>query len=230
MKPSKALTIKKHEVQLRVYWETTCEYNGSGQLKKQTDPNGNVYTFEYYADSRLQYKIGSEGTYTYYYESGNNGKNMLSLMQGPNGFIKYTYDNQQRLTKLEENYFNEPYISQMQYDNFGNQIKYIYPSSFAIKKHYDNKGNLIQISRDDNNENIWHLDEMNGMGKIWKYTNGDNNQTKLTYSNDRRLSLIDNPNSTGKWSYTYDIHNGNVLSRTRIGPRKSEAVLRFTLI
>jgi len=195
--------------------ETTYEYDGAGQMTKQTDPTGNVYTFTYKPDGRMLTKLGDEGTYTYIYEeTSNNGKNKLKELQGPNGSIKYYYNNLQRLIKQEEIYTWDTYTTNYEYDMYGHQTKYTYPNGFAVKSIYDSKGYLTKMERADNGNLIWQLNETNFADAITKYEYGNGVQVNNIYNDLGRLIETQIPNVIDYIRYGIHLQSGNTTSRS----------------
>lgn len=209
--------------------ETTYEYDGAGQMTKQIDPVGHVYTFTYKPDGRIETKVGGEGTYTYIYEeTSNNGKNKLKELQGPNGSIKYYYNNLQRLIKKEEIYPWETYTSNYEYDMYGNQTKYIYPNGFAVKSIYDAKGYLTKMERADNGSLIWQLNETNFADAITKYEYGNGVQVTNIYDDLGRLKETQIPNVIDYIRYGIHLQSGNTTSRSIKLPNIAAFVESFT--
>lgn len=195
--------------------ETNYEYDGAGQMTKQIDPVGHVYTFTYKPDGRIKTKVGDEGTYTYIYEeTSNNGKNKLKELQGPNGSIKYYYNNLQRLIKQEEIYSWETYITNYEYDIYGHQTKYTYPNGFAVKSIYDAKGYLTKMERADNGNLIWQLNETNFADAITKYEYGNGVQVTNIYNDLGRLIETQMPNVIDHIRYGIHLQSGNTTSRS----------------
>jgi RHS repeat-associated protein len=195
---------------------TLYEYYGNGKLMKQTDPNGNIYNFHYSPEGRLETKIGSEGTYTYSYETGNNGMNKIKQIDGPNGLIKYVYDNFQNLTKEEEIYGIDSYITLHEYDAYGRETKYTYPNNILTTQNvYDAKGFLVKIEDLTNSKTIWQLDEMTNANQIKKYTLGNGKTTTYTYTNERLLNTVQHTNVEQLLDYNFNPLNGNLDYRKR---------------
>ncbi len=88
----------------------TCyQYDTLGRLTKVTDAEGRVTKYYYDTLGRLRGVDGPDATSSYYY-NGNpvdvlydeyNDLGNLTLKKDPNGWVRYTYDNINRLTKIE---------------------------------------------------------------------------------------------------------------------------------
>jgi RHS repeat-associated protein len=195
---------------------TVYEYFGNGRLKKQTDPNGSIYNFTYLPDGRLETKKGNEGTYTYSYETGNNGKNKIKQIDGPNGLIKYEYDNFQHLVKEEEIYGNDSYVTLHEFDAYGRETKYTYPNnSLTTQNVYDAKGFLVKIEDLTNNKTIWELNEMTNANQIKKITLGNGKTSNYSYTSDRLLNTVQHTNVEQLLDYNFNPLNGNLDYRKR---------------
>jgi RHS repeat-associated protein len=188
-------------------------YDAYGRLLSQND-NGKNITMQYDIAGRLSNKTTAEGTTTYEYYSDGKALNAIKKIIGVGGMQQqYAYSSDfGRLLKLDELVGSDLFTTQFEYDNFGNQTKMIYPSNFAIKKHYNNVGEMYKITDNTESTTIWQRTSVNALGQYTEYTTGNGKTTKTeydVYGLPKRISatgLID-------LQTTFDANSGNLTSR-----------------
>ncbi len=185
-------------------WGTTeYSYNTTGNLVGVTSPNGLARTYTRDAADRLTGVTADEKNFAYEYY----GDGLIKSITYPGGSIvtTYTYDNANRLTKLEtKNGSNVLKTYSYKYDGVGNitsvsgsesavytydelnRLKTATENGYTATYEYDSRNNLISETRDD------------GYVKTYEYS-GDN----------RLIKTIENSTET---AYEYDL-NGNLIKR-----------------
>lgn len=194
----------------------TINYNYSklDELLHRDDANGSA-DYEYDNLGRLIKKDApASGVTTYQYVTGNNGKNQLEKITGPNVTTELTYDVLGRTISYKETVAGatpKVFTTLTDYDKYSNIIKYTYPGGFITKYNYTANGNLTTIA-DDSNNTIWQLNNQNAIGQITDYTYGNGINTLANYTNLHYLSGIEH-GSIHKQVYNFDPLNGNLLQR-----------------
>jgi RHS repeat-associated protein len=194
---------------------TRYEYNGFGELKKQTDANDKTYEMNYDQLGRLITKTYTEtgGIYNYIYDTQANGKGLLSSFTAPNGnSTTYQYDNLSRINSITETTDGQNFTTSYQYDQYGNISETTCPSGFAVTQHYNQQGYLSKIKRADNNSLIWKGETTNALGQFTQYTKGNDIITQ-TFNDFGMPEHIYSENGTQNYGLGWDISTGNLLSR-----------------
>ncbi len=193
---------------------TTFVYDAFGLLKSTTDANNKTHTFEYDNIDRPISKTNSMGVTSYQYITSGGGLNQLLQVTAPNGITQaFTYDNLNRTKTVAENINGNNFTTAFDYDQNTNVSKITYPTGFAIKKEYTTNGYLKTVKRVDNSVLIWEQDEVNPMGQVTKFTNGNGIQTIKTFNNIGTLTNI-TAGTIQNLSLNFNLQNGNLLSRT----------------
>jgi len=188
-------------------------YDRLNELLHQDDANGS-YDYTYDDLGRIKTKTGStSGLTSYDYVLGNDGKNQIEKITGPNVTTEYTYDALGRATSFKETVAGgtpKIFTTLADYDKYGNVTKYTYPSGFVAKYNYNN-GFLTTIL-DNSNNPIWQLNNQNALGQITNYSYGNGINTINNYTSLHYLSSIEHGN-IHKQVYSFDSKKGNLNSR-----------------
>lgn len=197
---------------------STYRHNAYGQLTYQQDANLNTYdVFNYDNLGRLTYKHGTEGDYTYQYYTTGDGKELLQTATGPSPIGNVTQDFQYNkygnTTSFTETVGGKTLTTQYEYNQFGNVSKQTYPSGFQIENHYDNKGNLINITRPIVTGDIWRLNNENVLGQPTDIGLGGLHTYYSYNSNTDYLNGIITPNLQNL-TYDFEATTGNLINRT----------------
>jgi RHS repeat-associated protein len=189
--------------------------NGFGEVVSQTNPKNQVTTMTYDVLGRVNQKVATEGTYTYTYETANNGLNALKSLAGPNGTINYNYNNLQQLTSINEAISGQSYTTQYEYDVFGNNTKKIYPSGFAVINTYDAFGYMKKIARADNNQTIWEGITVTPLGNFKDFNTAGSNTNNYTNFGVLTSKFAKNTNNVEQLNlgYAISLQNGNMSAR-----------------
>ncbi|MBK9634693.1 MAG: hypothetical protein IPO64_09310 [Bacteroidetes bacterium] len=194
------------------------EYNSLGELTKQTDPKGNITEQTFDALGRITNKtlkeVGlSPAPVLYEYVTSGNGINNLWKISGYNGLLTtYSYDNFGRPITWNENFEGQNYATNLSYDLNDRIISKTFPSGFGLNYNYDSKGYLSTIKNLNNTKTIFTTNEINAFDQYKKYTLGNAKNTQITYNDYGTPTKIFSANIINQ-NYTWDITNGNLLSR-----------------
>ncbi|HOU97505.1 MAG TPA: FG-GAP-like repeat-containing protein [Bacteroidales bacterium] len=180
------------------------KYNCYNQLEYQMDAKGNRYDFYYDVLGRLIKKTATEGNYQYFYDEDTQNKGLITRETSPSGQINfYKYDALGRLIKKIVSFDNKNFDFFYEYDNSGNLIGERYPGDFGIRNIFNPNGFLLEKRRLDNNNLIWHLDNINNYGQILTFSLGNNLVSNYSYDNNYLLTTIETGNIQ-KYMYYFD--------------------------
>ena len=133
--------------------DTTCSSPNSfpGNLVKKLDARGIRTCFQYDAMNRLTGKNYSngQGSVTYQYDQGGAPQNALSRLTkvtDPSGSETYTYDQADRITKVQKVIGTSTYTTSYQYNAGGEITQITYPSGRAVAQNVDTIGRLSSIT------------------------------------------------------------------------------------
>ncbi|MCX6180610.1 MAG: FG-GAP-like repeat-containing protein [Bacteroidetes bacterium] len=157
-------------------------YNAYDQLISQSD-NGKVTTYAYDIMGRITNKSTSEGTTAFEYNTSGKALNAIKKITGVGGMMQeYSYSADfGRLISLKETIGSDIFETKFEFNTIGQQTKMIYPSGFAVKKHYTNKGELFKLTDNAEVTTIWQRTSMNQYGQYTEYSTGDGKITKKEY-------------------------------------------------
>ncbi|MBK7505671.1 MAG: hypothetical protein IPI52_11645 [Bacteroidetes bacterium] len=151
----------------------------------------------------------------YEYVTSGNGINNLWKISGYNGLLTtYSYDNFGRPTTWNENFEGQNYATNLSYDLNDRVISKTFPSGFGLNYNYDSKGYLSTIKNLNNTKTIFTTNEINAFDQYKKYTLGNAKNTQITYNDYGTPTKIFSANIINQ-NYTWDITNGNLLSRIK---------------
>lgn len=211
----------------------TYEYNGFGELTKETTPKGETI-YNYSSTGRLLSKtIKGQNTnmaMTYSYNSNTKLLTGIDLMNtnGKTWNYLYTYDSFHRPVSVEENTPYAKFTKLYTYNALGQvateesiaqALSSGKSSSKKIRNTYQN-GGLLQITDFSTNQVLWQIDELNARGQSLSATLG--NMVKAnTYDNFGYLTEIKSLKETSgspveimKLTFDFDAQRGNLNSRT----------------
>ena len=122
--------------------KTTNEYDAAGNLLKITDPAKRTTTYKYDPANRLQEISYSDGkTHTVQYEYNKDDK--VTQMTDASGTTKYTYDQLDRLTEVENGHKE---TVKHEYDLADDLTKITYPNGKTVIHTYDKDGRLAKVT------------------------------------------------------------------------------------
>jgi RHS repeat-associated protein len=188
----------------------TTEYvhDALGQLKEQTDDNGNHIVMTYDVSGRITSRSGSDNVVTYQYVNSGNGLNQAKLITMDNGTEQeFTYDEFSRPSSITERVDGKEFVTSFTYDQFG-RIKYmVYPSGFTVTKSYDTYGNLETVS--SNGTTVFTTNEVNANGQLKAFTLGNGKTTIKSFT---ELGLLEDLYTEGilEFFHHFEPETGNL--------------------
>ena len=154
------------------------EYDGWGNLKKQTDARGETEEYVYANNGLLEtYKRGQE-SFSYTYDSKYKGQ-VSSIAYG-NVKTAYTYGDYGRLRSKTETVDNKSFQFSYSYNDKGQLEMMTYPNSKSIKYQYAN-GDLSKIIWQPNATTVWQKSDENAKGQILSVKLGNGLQGSFAY-------------------------------------------------
>ena len=117
------------------------EHNVLGQIKKQTDANGNTINFKYDGGGRLTHKVSNTDIeIEYTYDLSPNGKGKIYKEETSKVVKEYFYTSkgQNYKTKTTIKKENRSFEKKFEFDSYGRVSKVIEPNNFELKYKYKN--------------------------------------------------------------------------------------------
>jgi len=197
-------------------------YNSMNELVYQKDAKNIESVMEYDKLGRIKKKTTTtEGETNFLYDTKRKG--MLSSVSGYNGTTAdYSYDNFGNLKTLKETVDAQQMITNYGYDEYSRLTKIVYPSQFSVSNHYNNKGYMTSVTRDDNNTALWTLESVNNLGQIEKYKYGNNLEINTTFDNYGNLFKDYSTDNSINYEYHFNEKTGNLESRNNIATNYNE--------
>ena len=126
--------------------------------------------------------------------------------------LHYDYGDFGRLTKMTEKIVgDQSFVTQYEYDQYGNKTGITYPGGFKVKRNYNTKGYLTEIRQASNDALIWQRGTENAMGQPLTYQMGNNQTTTWEYNGNYLPTR--NYSSVQDFSYSINPLNGNMAWR-----------------
>jgi len=189
-------------------------YNAFGDVLTQTDARGKVTTNTYDNLRRLKTQaMTNEPTKTYNYNPSGSARGQLKSITSSQAEQHYDYGEYGRLTKLTEKIVgDQSFVTQYEYDQYGNKTGITYPGGFKVKRLYNDKGYVTEIRQASNNQLIWQRLAENALGQPLTYKMGNSKITTNRYNGNY---LPDSSATPGVQEFTYSINplNGNMKWR-----------------
>lgn len=155
------------------------EYDGWGNLKKQTDARGEVETYTYGDNGLLQtYKRGTE-SFSYTYDPTYKGQ-VKSIAYG-GVRTEFSYGSYGRLLSKTETVDSKSFQFSYSYNDKGQLITTTYPNSKAVKYEYAN-GDLYKIIWQPSSTTVWQKNNENAKGQILSVALGNGLQESFAYN------------------------------------------------
>lgn len=191
------------------------EYNAAGELTRQEDAAGNVFTMTYDKLGRITAKNGPDGSYSYAYDADFTGK--IDSRTSPDGIVcTYQYDNLGRPKSYTERIDGVDYEFGYSYDANGNLLHLSYPNGFVAEHNYDSYAYPTDIRNANDQSLIWQYTDENEIGQITEYQLGE---TPIFKTYDPLSGLPqEHYNAPGTFNYSYDFNSqtGNLTTRTDV--------------
>ncbi len=210
------------------------EYNGFGEITKETTPKGTTdYTYSTIGKLLEKKVVGdlTNMTSQYTYHATNKKLSSISLINsdGNNSTYSYTYDNNQRLNYSSEINPYAQFTKSYVYDGFGriateeSYARLLANNKSSIKKvknTYQN-GSLKTITDNATQEVLWNVNAINARGQATSVTMGNNLRKKYVYNPAGYLTesisekdINTTPMQLMKLTFDFDTQRGNLNNRT----------------
>ncbi|QED38948.1 hypothetical protein FK178_15020 [Antarcticibacterium arcticum] len=209
------------------------EYNGFGELIKETTPTGNtVYTYTSLGELQQKKVTGDNNTnmtFNYSYDATSKLLTSLKLINadGNNSDYIYSYDSHKRPLSILESNLYANFTKRYTYDDFGristeeSQANAYGKSSIKKTKNTYQNGGLVSISDFGTNEVLWTLNEINARGQVTLSTVGNNLKKTNTYNTYGYLTEAKTEKASGttltqlmQLTFNFNAQRGTLTSRT----------------
>ncbi len=201
------------------------EYDAFGQLIKETSPSNQITDMVYDVMGRLISRVEPEGTtlYSFYPTGSGEATNLLHQVQGFFGDVQtYTYDSYGRTTNYQHDIDNHSFGYSYTYDQYNRPLTKTFPTGFELKYAYDANGYTQTIHNGDLSMLLYECmmkDELD-QDTRFKIANSGS-PTEITYHHNY-ITQISNNSFAGTENTIWDYASGNLTSRERVFPYKSE--------
>jgi len=184
------------------YDEADAETN----LKSETDPEGNITTYEYngrYLRTKRINALNDE----YFWEYDDNGNPAKETDEEGND-TRWEYDGQNRRIfayrsiddrEIETSYLyddngNRTHVTdarnnttETRYDEWNRAYLIIDPENYETTTEYDGEGNVVMVTDGNQHERLWKLDQR---GLVLAATDAENNTTRYAYDQNGNVETV----------------------------------------
>lgn len=158
------------------------QYNGFGELIRQTYPSTKVVTMAYDRLGRLTTRTEDEGVTTYTFDAGNKGIGRLNSVSSYGSSQAFTYDNLGRKSAEVMAVNGQSYTTTYAYDSQSRIDRLTYPASGLVLKHvYNAYGFLTELRNNADNSPFWTLLAMDAKGDMIQQRFGNGVLTEQQY-------------------------------------------------
>jgi len=185
-------------------------YTKFGELKTQTNANGNVTTFNYSPEGLISSRETPEGTTTYTY---NDNKQLTGISNSTTAVSRtYSYDTKGRATSISETIlgYATPFLTGFTYDLYGRLSTRTHPSGIIETNIFDSSsGYLSQILADG--QAVWTINTMDERQNVRTANYGSNGSLNATFNIDTYgLPSSTIVGSVQNYSCSFDPIKGNL--------------------
>ncbi|RDB05618.1 SpvB/TcaC N-terminal domain-containing protein [Runella aurantiaca] len=194
------------------------EYNGFGELTKQTYPNGNVVTMTYDILGRMLTRVDVDGTTTNTYDTGNKGIGKLIAVSSYVSSHTFLYDNLGRKNQETVTVNGQTYTTSNTYDAQGRPNTLSYPATgLVLKNVYNAYGYLSELRNNADNSLFWRLNTMDAKGNILlqEFGNGVRTEQQFEAATQYLQSIRSYFNATTLQHFTYQFNDLAHLTQRR---------------
>lgn len=181
-------------------------YNAYGQLKTRTNAKGDLTTYNYEPDGRLDNYVTGPETTDYTYDV--TYKHLTGISSPSSVSRTYSYSTtgvKGRLNGIAENIAGENFSTNFEYDNLGRMWKRTHPSGIVEENVYDaNTGYLDKIKA--GTTVVWDIENMNERGQITSAKYGTGLTATMVY--DDGFPDYTTIGSLYHYDYEFDKKNG----------------------
>ncbi|MGU3404107.1 RHS repeat-associated core domain-containing protein [Methylobacterium brachiatum] len=202
-------------------------YDAFGRVVGQVDAKNQLSTMQYDVGNRPVRRVLQDVTTTWTYDTAGGGTGKIASISNSNGYAEqFIYDRAGRLARDVITIGNEQFVTSTEYDQFGRVSKLYYPTSFAVRNHYDAKGFLVAVSDLRDGNEYWSVRDIDIYGHVTKEVYGNGVVTTRAYNaKDLRpqeyTSFKAGYGSILEMKLSYDL-TGNLKSRSELVEHKKE--------
>ncbi|NBQ70604.1 MAG: RHS repeat protein, partial [Nitrosomonadaceae bacterium] len=203
---------------------TTYQYDGAGQLKKITFPDGSFISYNYDAAHRLTGIADNAGNRVQYTLDAMGNRTKEELFDAGNNLTKTQQREFDALSRLWKDIAAQSQTTQYQYDAQGNLKQIANPLLHAVNFQFDTRNRLKEIVDPANGHTQQTLDVLdritqvsdprniattytvNGFGEVTQEISADRGTTTYTYDSAGNLITVIDARGV-KHTYTWDALN-----------------------
>lgn len=177
----------------------------NGPLNRSIDKNGNVGDIVYNAGYQVKELITCHTSQRFSYSRSNGTTIMAELVSGQNQITKYRYNSKGQIIQKQGNCCG--FNTSFEYDNDGNQTKFIDANGRVSTFTYDSKGNML--SKTDPLGNTLYI-TWGGLGRVTSFTDKNGNTTNFNLDGRGNVTRATYPeNITNEFTFA---PNGDMLT------------------
>ena len=199
---------------------TCTQWNGFGDVLKQTFADGSTTTYTVDALGRTLARTDSSGLASFEWDTATNGIGALAATLSPDGVgVTYGYDGAGRCNAATYAYAGATYTVTYGYDADGRLNLVEYPAgaggAFTTPLAYNRAGYLAEI-KDGSGNSLWLCQDRDSSGRLLKEEFGNGVVSQRAYTPigwTTRIQTISTAGPIQNHAYAYD-NNGNVTQRT----------------
>ncbi|MEO1626651.1 MAG: RHS repeat-associated core domain-containing protein, partial [Bacteroidota bacterium] len=190
-------------------------YTGFGELRTQTNANGNTFTMLYDKLGRMIRRYGpDEYRYFNFYTSGaaiNKPSSITNTYSSDNEH--FYYDSFGRLAQKRERVDGQYYDTYYVNDQYGRVTEKVFPSGFRLNYEYDSNGFALRIENTQSGTTkvLFTNQGMTGRGQYFSYRLGNSRTTNLFYYHSMPTHFVASGIQDLRMSWDYA--SGNLNSR-----------------
>ncbi len=160
--------------------ETTCAYNGFGELVSQTSGGHSTY-YTYDPLGRLSWETMDDYTIIHSYDSQWKGAPDQVVTTG-NGGITYLRDSHGRVIRQTEYIGGKQFVTRWVYNALNQVEQIVYPNGLRVRNVYSATGHLCQVRDADTGALYWQADSTDARGQLERFTLGNGLVTTVTHN------------------------------------------------
>jgi RHS repeat-associated protein len=197
-------------------------YNAFGEVKDETDGNGDRTAYERDPLGRIQKVTTKDGVTTLIWDTAAHGVGMLAASHSPDGVdTTHSYDQLSRPSRTVSVVDGTPYALDYTYDALGRLATLTYPAvagrpRLAVQYRYTPRGELQSVQDASGQHAYWTVQVRNPSGQLTAESFGNGVATTRQYDDRGWLRTVDTKAATGKplqsLEFTYE-PNGNLSGR-----------------
>ncbi len=206
------------------------EYNGFGELIKQTYPNGNVATMTYDKLGRILTRVDNDGTTTNTYDAGNKAIGKLSGISSYVSTHSFAYDILGRKSQEVVTVNSQSFTTTYTYDAKGRLNTLSYPASgLVLRNVYNTYGYLYELRNNANNGLFWRLNTMDAKGNILLQEFGNGVKTEQQYEDATQYlkSIRSYLNSTTLQHFSFEFNEMAHLTKRKDEKRNKTETFEY---